>query len=109
MAAFLVWNVGRKNLDSLVQNLVRQHTIDVLLLVEYYPSVSGSSLSTLLLNDGLVMLDQVVIRPAESPSFPEDQLEIVSSVGTVSLLAPDGTPDTTVGSDHLPIVFHWNL
>ena len=273
MAAFLLWNTGRKNRDGLVQNLVREHKIDFVLLVEYYPSTIGSTLSTLLINDGLVrrntserfgvfsrpaygmnsvavtslgdrveiwnwnpvpniaarfalvhgldrmnnndgtrrvffrriadavraqetnshrrsmivgdfnahpfesavlssdglhaigvqqvktathrlvrwgdeeedffynpmwrkyghvtsreagmathywqnnqagelfwhMLDQVVIRPEESGSFPEDQLTIVSSVGSVTLLAPDGTPDVTVGSDHLPVVFHWNV
>lgn len=276
MTAFLLWNTGRQNRDGLVQNLVREHRIDVLLLVEYYPSQIKSALSTLLNADGLVrrntserfgvfsrlgygmndvavaglgdgvelwnwipepkkakkearfalvhgldrihnddgtrrvffrriadavrqhesnshgrsmivgdfnahpfesailssdglhaigirgvgaatrrlvrwgnetedffynpmwrkyghaaameagmatdywqsnqagelfwhMLDQVVIRPEESASFPEDRLTIVSSVGTVNLLAPDGTPDATVGSDHLPIVFHWNL
>jgi hypothetical protein len=273
MAAFLLWNVGGKNRDSLVQNLVREHVIDVLLLVEYYPTKVKSTLSTLLLGDGLVrrntsdrfgvfsrmsygmnrvpvmglgdrvevwnwipaanrvarfaivhgldrmhnddgtrrvffrrivdairsqetnshrrsmivgdfnahpfesavfssgglhaigirqvgnatrrlvrwgneeedffynpmwrkyghvasleagmathywksnqagdlfwhMLDQVVIRPEECLSFPEDRLRIVSSVGTVTLLAPAGIPDDTVGSDHLPIVFHWNV
>jgi hypothetical protein len=276
MAAFLLWNTGGKrgkNLDSLVQNLVREHGIDVLLLVEYYPATAKSTLSTLLLGDGLVkrntsdrfgifsrtnygmnrvpvaglgdrvelwdwvpganrearfalvhgldrtrnddgtrrvffrrivdairtqetnshrrsmivgdfnaqpfesailssdglhaigirrvnnatrrlvrwgdekedffynpmwrkyghvasmdagmathywqdnqagelfwhMLDQVVIRPEEGVSFPEDRLRIVSGVGTVTLLAPDGTPDGTVGSDHFPIVFHWNV
>lgn len=55
------------------------------------------------------MLDQVVIRPEESVSFPENRLSIISSVGTATLLAPDGIPDRTVGSDHLPIVFHWNV
>jgi len=55
------------------------------------------------------MLDQVVIRPEESESFPEGELTIVSSVGTVTLLAPDGTPDVAVGSDHLPVVFHWDV
>lgn len=273
MAAFLLWNTGRKNLDGLVQNLVREHKIDIVLLVEYYPSKVGSTLSTLLLNHGLVrrsvserfgvfsrpiygmrsvgvtglgdrvglwdwipnpnsearfalvhgldrihnddgtrrvffrrvadavraheanshrrsmivgdfnahpfesailssdglhaigirqvgtatcrrvrwgdeeenffynpmwrkyghvtsreagmathywqnnqagelfwhMLDQVVIRPEESRSFPEDKLTIVSSVGTATLLAPDGRPDDTVGSDHLPVVFHWDV
>ena len=273
MAAFLLWNTGVENRDSLVQNLVREHNIDVLLLVEYYPSKIKSTLSTLLLDEGLVrrntsdrfgvfsrmkygmnrvsvtglgdrvelwnwipeankvarfalvhgldrkhnnddtrrvffrrivdairsqeahshrrsmivgdfnahpfesailssdglhaigirgvrnaarrlvrwgdeeedffynpmwrlyghvasmeagmatyywqnnqagelfwhMLDQVVIRPEESMSFPEDRLRIVSSVGTVTLLRPDGIPDDTVGSDHLPIVFHWNV
>jgi hypothetical protein len=276
MAAFLLWNTGRKNLDSLVQNLVREHKIDVLLLVEYFPSQINSGLSTLLIGEGLVrrntserfgvfsrasygmssvavaglgdrvelwdwipepttaptkaarfalvhgldrrnnddgtrrvffrriadtireheakshrrsmivgdfnahpfesailssdglhaigvrhvgsathrlirwanqeedffynpmwrkyghvtsmdagmathywqsnqagelfwhMLDQVVIRPEETGSFPEDHLKIAASVGTATLLAPDGAPDVTVGSDHLPIVFHWN-
>jgi hypothetical protein len=42
MAAFLLWNTGRANRDSLVQNLVREHKIDILLLVEYYPSLVGS-------------------------------------------------------------------
>jgi hypothetical protein len=272
LAAFLLWNTGRRNLDALVQNLVGEHNIDVVLLVEYFPSAIGSTLSTLLINDGLVrrntserfgvfgrtgyamnsvaltalgdrvelwnwvpnsdkavrfalvhgldrrnnddgtrrvffrrvadavraqeanshrrsmvlgdfnahpfesavlssdglhaigirragiatqrlvrwgteeedffynpmwrkyghiasgeagmathywqnyqagelfwhMLDQVVIRPEESDCFPEDQLNIISSVGTVTPLAPDGTPDASVGSDHLPIVFRWN-
>ena len=273
MTAFMVWNVGKKNLDSLVQSLVREHKIDVLLLVEFYPAGSGSTLSTLLLGDGLTrrniserfgvftrhgfgarmqpvtalgdrvefwdwtpdqinharfalvhgldrrnnddgtrrvffrriadtiggfeatthrrsmvvgdfnanpfessilssdglhaigirkninktrrlvrlgdvdedffynpmwrkygqdaameagaathywqnnqsselfwhMLDQVVIRPEECDRFPEDQLRIVSTVGTVSLLSTDGSLDTTTGSDHLPVIFHWNL
>ncbi len=55
------------------------------------------------------MLDQVVLRPEECSSFPESQLQILSSVGTITLLAPDGTLDKTIGSDHLPILFHWNL
>lgn len=55
------------------------------------------------------MLDQVVIRPEESASFPEDRLKVISRVGTVNLLGPDGKPDDTVGSDHLPIVFHWDV
>lgn len=273
MTAFMVWNVKRKNLDSLVQSLVREHKIDVLLLVEFYPAGSGSTLSTLLLGDGLMrrntserfgvftrlsyvaqmqpvtalgdrvefwdwtpdqtnrarfalvhgldrrhnndgtrrvffrriadaireleatthrrsmvvgdfnanpfessilssdglhaigirkninknrrhvrwgaveedffynpmwrkygqeaameagaathywqnnqagelfwhMLDQVVIRPEECDHFPEDQLRIISTVGTVSLLAPDGSLDTSTGSDHLPVIFHWNV
>src|SRR5262245_30604045 len=54
MVAFLVWNIGRKNIDPLVQNLVIHHNIDILLLVEFYPSASGSTLSTLLISNGLV-------------------------------------------------------
>ena len=55
------------------------------------------------------MLDQVVLRPGESPNFPEDQLRIITQVGGVSLLTPEGLPDAQTASDHLPVVFHWNL
>jgi hypothetical protein len=55
------------------------------------------------------MLDQVVLRPEECVRFPEDTIKILTTVGTVQLLSPDGIPDETVGSDHLPLVFHWNL
>ncbi len=272
MAAFLLWNVKNKNRDLLVQNLVREHTIDVLLLVEYAPTKTKSDLSNLLQREGLVkrntserfgvfgrmshmmtlapvtigdrlelwdwtpkgglagrfalvhgldrfynddgtrrvffrrvadlvkagelsshrrsivvgdfnaqpfesavlssdglhaigirlegaqtsrtvrlcddkeeffynpmwrlyghvpsreagmathywqnnlagelfwhMLDQVVIRPEELRRFPEDSLKILTTVGTVQLLAPNGTPDKSTGSDHLPMVFHWDL
>jgi hypothetical protein len=51
MAAFLLWNVDRKPLDGLVQNLVRQLQIDVVLLIEYAFGVS--QLPGLLLQDGL--------------------------------------------------------
>ncbi len=49
------------------------------------------------------------IRPDESPRFPESELRIVTSVGGISLLDPDGLPDRETASDHLPVVFHWNL
>ncbi len=55
------------------------------------------------------MLDQVVIRPSECPSFPENRLRIITRVGTTSLLLSDGTPDKKASSDHLPMVFDWNL
>ena len=55
------------------------------------------------------MLDQVVIRPEECVRFAEDELQILTRIGTVRLLAPDGTLDKAVGSDHLPIIFAWNL
>jgi hypothetical protein len=57
MAKFLLWNVGKTkqpNLDSLVVSLVREHSVDVLLLVEFHPTKTGSQLSTLLIKDGLV-------------------------------------------------------
>ncbi|HEY5311799.1 MAG TPA: hypothetical protein VIK18_04745, partial [Pirellulales bacterium] len=58
---------------------------------------------------GWFMLDQVVLRPDESVRFPEDELRIVTRVGAISLLDTDGLPDAETASDHLPIVFHWNL
>lgn len=272
MAAFLVWNINKQNRDLLLQNIIREHSIDVVLLVEYNPSTNKSNLSNLLLQNGLVkrseserfgvfgrfeygmhriateigghleiwewtlesglsgrfalvhglerinnddgtrrvffrrvaekvkeletgshrrsivvgdfnanpfesailssdglhaigirqinnqtnrqvrwgetredffynpmwrlygqvaeleaglathywqnglasesvwhMLDQVVLRPEECSRFPEEQMKILTTVGAVQLLAPDGTLDQNVGSDHLPIVFHWNL
>jgi hypothetical protein len=58
---------------------------------------------------GWHMLDQVVLHPEESARFPEDQLRIVTQVGGIGLLDADGLPDRKTASDHLPVVFHWNL
>jgi hypothetical protein len=58
---------------------------------------------------GWFMLDQVMLRPGESGRFPEDRLRIITQVGAISLLTADGLPDAQTASDHLPIVFHWNL
>jgi hypothetical protein len=54
VAAFLLWNVQNRNRDLLVQSLVREHNIDVVLLVEYSPTKTASDLSNLLQRDGLV-------------------------------------------------------
>jgi hypothetical protein len=51
MAAFLLWNVNGKPLEGLVQNLVREHEIDVVLLVEY--ALGRGQLPGFLMNDGL--------------------------------------------------------
>jgi hypothetical protein len=58
---------------------------------------------------GWFMLDQVVLRPEEADRFPEDRLRIITQVGAISLLDADGLPDSQTASDHLPIVFHWDL
>jgi len=270
VATFLLWNINKQNRDALIQSIVRQHGVDVVLLVEYAPSKSQSRLSTLLLGDGIIkrnnserfgifarqaiglnpirierrteywemtagtvmggrfalvhgldrihnddgtrrvffrrlaerirslelgshrrsiivgdfnahpfessiissdglhaigirayknasnrrirlgtssedffynpmwrkygsspkreaglathywqnnlagelfwhMLDQVVIRPEECPRFPERRIRILTKIGRVELLAPDGTLDPGVGSDHLPILFQWDI
>ncbi len=55
------------------------------------------------------MLDQVVLRPAALPLFPEAELKIISEVGGSSLLRKNGTPDPKLGSDHLPLFFRLDL
>ena len=52
--------------------------------------------------------DQVLIRPSLLERFPEDQLEVVSKIGGVSLLR-QGIPHRKQFSDHLPIVFEIDL
>jgi exonuclease III len=58
---------------------------------------------------GWYMLDQVVLRPGEANRFPEDRLNIITNVGGIPLLNAQGLPDSQTASDHLPLVFHWNL
>jgi hypothetical protein len=55
------------------------------------------------------MFDQVLIRPELAERFDSNQLRIVTSVGTRSLVRSDGRPDDTQFSDHLPIVFELNF
>ncbi len=47
-------------------------------------------------------LDQVIIRPGLIDSFNSDSLEIISSVGEISLVDENHRPRL---SDHLPIFF----
>lgn len=51
------------------------------------------------------IFDQVLLRPQLSAGLKRDEIEIVGSVGTRSLVRPDGTPDANECSDHLPVVF----
>jgi hypothetical protein len=55
------------------------------------------------------MIDQVVLRPAEAARFPEKELQIITRVGGISLVDADGLPDAVTASDHLPLVFQWDL
>ena len=55
------------------------------------------------------MLDQVVLRPALLPLFPEADLKIIGEVAGSSLLKKNGTPDPKRGSDHLPLFFRLDL
>jgi hypothetical protein len=55
------------------------------------------------------MFDQVLIRPELLSCFDQHSVEVVQSDGQMSLLSPEGTPDTEVASDHLPLVFQLRL
>jgi hypothetical protein len=48
--------------------------------------------------------DQVLIRP-DAIKWLDDTIEIIDSVGEVSLLTKQGLPNRNVGSDHLPLIF----
>jgi len=55
------------------------------------------------------MFDQILIRPELLGRLDHDDLKIVSTIGSVSLLSTNQIPDHRVGSDHLPILFRMNL
>lgn len=55
------------------------------------------------------IFDQVILRPDLLGNFRDESVEIITSVEGVKLLRPNGRPNTTVASDHLPIVFALNL
>lgn len=55
------------------------------------------------------IFDQVLIRPELIKCFPDDELRILTSVGTVALLGRSGQPNTQLGSDHLPILFKLDI
>jgi len=54
------------------------------------------------------IFDQVILRPSLLEAFLEDSLEILTAIGSMSLLNPQRTIDKQI-SDHLPIVFELNL
>jgi hypothetical protein len=51
------------------------------------------------------VFDQVLIRPELVNGFDSQQLRILTSAGTSSLVRLDGRPDVSKFSDHLPITF----
>ena len=48
--------------------------------------------------------DQIIMRPKLKQLFVEDSLEIITHIGSKSLLDNNGHPNVSI-SDHLPIVF----
>ena len=53
--------------------------------------------------------DQVLIRPELLPYFRNENLRILTQVGARSLLTINGLPDSSVASDHLPLLFSLNF
>ncbi|MCX7015721.1 MAG: hypothetical protein NTW86_24740 [Candidatus Sumerlaeota bacterium] len=53
--------------------------------------------------------DQVLLRPELIARFDFKSLKVLVGDGTEDLLKTDGTPDTKIGSDHLPLVFTLSL
>jgi hypothetical protein len=51
------------------------------------------------------VFDQVLVRPSLLANFSNDDLEIICSDGTTSLLTKNGIPNKARASDHLPILF----
>ena len=54
-------------------------------------------------------LDQVLIRPDLLEFFLETKLQVICDVTGQSLLSASGIPDTSFGSDHLPLVFEIDI
>ncbi len=55
------------------------------------------------------MFDQVLMRPDLIDRFDTDTLKIIDRVGNISLLSGQGTPNKQIGSDHLPLLFKFDL
>ena len=51
------------------------------------------------------LLDQVILRPELDSYFDRDSLDVLTHVGSATLLDKQGRPDKTQFSDHLPITF----
>ena len=51
------------------------------------------------------MFDQVLLRPELLPYFQNENLNILTHDGEMSLVSDSGLPDDTLASDHLPILF----
>jgi len=53
------------------------------------------------------IFDQVLVRPSLAHKL--DDVKILDKIAGASLLDGNGIPDSTVGSDHLPLMFRLNL
>jgi hypothetical protein len=55
------------------------------------------------------MYDQVLVRPALLDYFKDNELRILDSDGSISLLNKNGIPNKSRFSDHLPLIFKLDL
>jgi hypothetical protein len=55
------------------------------------------------------LFDQVLLRPELVKAFDISNLIVVTNVGEQNLLASTGTPNTKSYSDHLPIIFSFDV
>jgi hypothetical protein len=55
------------------------------------------------------IFDQILVRPTLIDGFDDDDLQIIDAVGPVRLTRGDGRPNSTIGSDHLPILFEMSI
>ena len=55
------------------------------------------------------VFDQVLIRPVLLDTFSDENLRVVTQVGSRSLLSTLGRPDRSFASDHLPILLSLNI
>lgn len=55
------------------------------------------------------IFDQVLIRPGLIQHFPDQELRILTSIGSIRLLGASGLPDKSVASDHLPMLFKLDI
>ena len=55
------------------------------------------------------IFDQVLIRPELLNTFSDENLRIITQIGSNSLLSKLGRPDSNFASDHLPILLTLNI
>ena len=55
------------------------------------------------------LFDQILLRPELALGFKHEDFRILRKAGSVSLVRPNGTPNETIGSDHLPIALKLNF
>jgi len=55
------------------------------------------------------MFDQVLVRPDLLDYFATEDVQILTDDGLEALLTRNGRPDSTMASDHLPLLFRLDL